>query len=445
MKLTPAAARLAAVSLTLAALSGCGIDDRSARKAVATLLGVGPQSRESAAPAISEENPWDAPPSKGATAPATEPDPFAGPSPFDDLPAPPPPARNPFAEPPPPPAPEPAPTPAPKKAAPAPAPLTPSAPKPVPPPAPRPAPPKAEPKPTPKAEPPKPAPPKPVLELALPGAEPIAFPAVRGLIGKTVWSTTSRQLQTRGAGDVFVHAGQAVTLVKAEPFGEGFNYVTVKTPEGKTGEVQLQYLSRTALQVDLTRCGTYEELLAAAFREGLHDAIALHRFRVKHAWDRPDDDAGRHEEQSLEHAVQEMEQLLHGLVYGTHRSTADIMREGETRWVALADDERLLEVWSQGLEDQAAQRRLCAYEGVIDDFDAIDDAGFEIARVEREKQAKDWLRDTDGLPAKKVAALDQKELAERDARIAELRERITTRLASISAEAAKLLAGPPTG
>lgn len=432
MKLTPVAARLAAVSLTLAAL-GCGIDDRTARRTVATLLGVGPKS-ESTAPAIepSEKSPWDSPPSSDAP----EKDPFAGPSPFDDLPAPPPPAVNPFAEPEPEPTPTPAPTP-PKKTTPAPTPppLTPSAPKPVPP---------LAPKPAPTPEPPKPAPPRTVTELELPGAEPIPFPAVRGLIGKTVWSTTSRQLQTRGAGDVFIYAGQAVTLVKAEPFGEGFNYVTVKTPEGKTGEVQMIYLSRTALQVDLTACGTHEELLAAGFREGLHDALALYRFRVAHGWDRPDDDAGRHEEQSLEHAVKEMEQLLHGLVHGTNRSTADILRAGVTRWIALADDERLLEVWSRGLKDQAAKRRLSAYEGVIDDFDAIDDAGFEIARVEREKKDKHWLRDTDGLPAKKVAALDAKELGERDARIAELRERIATRLQQISAESAKLLAGPPT-
>lgn len=426
MKLTPVAARLAAVSLTLAAL-GCGVDDRSARKAVATILGVGPESRsESTAPAIEEKDPRDAPASPEESprvAPASaEPDPFAGPSPFDDLPAPPPPAANPFAEP------ERAPTPppAPKKAAPAPAPLTPTPPRPIPPPAP-----------------PKPAAPKPVTELELPGSEPIPFSAVRGLIGKAVWSTTSRQLGTRGAGDVFVYAGQRLTLVKAEPFGQGFNYVTVKTPDGKTGEVQLIYLSRAALQVDLTACPRHEELLAAAFREGLHGALALHRFRVKHGWDRPDDDASRHEEQSLEHAVKEMEQLLHGLVHGTTRSQADVMREGRTRWVALADDERLLEVWSHGLKDQAAKRRLSAYEGVIDDFDAIDDAGFEIGRVEREKAAKHWLRDTDGLPAKKVAALDARELAERDARIAELRERMTDRLERISAESAKLLAGPP--
>lgn len=341
---------------------------------------------------------------------------------------------------PPPPPPPPPPAPPPPRQAPA---LTPrvveTAPPPAPKPAPKPAPPPA----------PKPPAPKIVLltELGLQGLEPLPFAQVKATIGKRVWCAVTQQLRGRGAPeDEWIYAGEPLTLVAAEPFnrkGEplSYNYVKVKTAEGKAGEVQIIYLSRTALRFNLKKPGKLEELLQNAFEEGLNVGVQLHLFRKKHRWDPPFEGEEGQVRRTLEPSFEYISHLVHALVYGTTSGEDQILRSGRTRWAALTeDDERYIPWIAGGCPDDELKRELADYKNCLSSLDNVDYHGHAISRAEREKKGKLWLRGMEKLPPARVKQMDEKELAERDQAIAESQKKMDETLLQCSKEAAELLA-----
>lgn len=320
-------------------------------------------------------------------------------------------------------------------------------------PAPAPSPLRATPTPVPARPAPPPPPPArvvPLLERDLPGGDPVPFAQVRSLFGKQLWATTAVQLRgRRSGGEVWVNAGEAVTLVKAEQYNNRpgqplqWNFVTIRTQAGEEGEAQLRYFSSQPLRFDLSQPGKLEDLLRAAAEEALHQAVELHRLRVKHAWD-VDSDATEdyHAQNSRDDAFKTARGVVRGLVHGTTSGEDLIMRQGSTRWAALADDARILPCWAHGMQDKAQRAQWEPLARLVNSLDNLDYHGYEIARLAREKQDKSWLRHMDGVPAAKLAALDERELKERDDEIADRRAKLEKALDDAAREVDQVLTPP---
>lgn len=348
---------------------------------------------------------------------------------------------EPEPEPEPPPAPAPAPTPRP---APAPAPVRAKEA------APAPAPASLRVQETPPPPPPPPARVVPLAERELPGGEPVPFAQVAALRGKSIYPVQPVSLRRNGGGpEVWVNAGEAVTLVAAEPWnrkGEPltYNFVKVRTQAGEEGEAQLRFFSRAPLRFDLSRPGQLEELIRAALEEAVHQAILLHRLRVAHAWDVPSAEVeAYHAHDTLEVALDYSRHVVHALVQGTTSGEDQVLRSGRTRWAALAEDGRILPAFARGLQDKQEKARWKPWADLASALDNMDYHGYEIARTTREKEQKLWLRHMDGVPPDKLAALDAKELAERDQEIAERREKLAKTLDELARRVDALLGPTP--
>jgi hypothetical protein len=104
--------------------------------------------------------------------------------------------------------------------------------------------------------------------------DPISFQQAPALVGKQVYAIVSRDLR-EGTGWVF--AGEPLTLVLAETYGKDpvtYNYVRVRTQDGRVGEVQLENLSRTPLPFNLRKPPKSARDLSLAVLEFAYPLVA---------------------------------------------------------------------------------------------------------------------------------------------------------------------------
>lgn len=262
--------------------------------------------------------------------------------------------------------------------------------------------------------------------------EPISFAEMPSLVGKTIYAGANKPLGGKG----WAYAGDALTVVAAEPFGKGFNYIKVRATDGTQGEIQIRYLSKAPLRYTLRKPGNPKALLKNLLEDGFPLGAKIHAIQSKHGYSIPQEAADDyHQADAMREALSFTKTILHAFVHGSNRSKSDLMREDETKWLAQGDDV-LLDWYSDGMSDKATKAN---FEKGVNALNALDNTshhGFEIARLSREKATKPWARGLDGIPADKRAKLDKEKTDEVDREIAERKKK----LAAGFADAAKLKA-----
>lgn len=268
--------------------------------------------------------------------------------------------------------------------------------------------------------------------------EPIPFAKVAGLVGKTVFAGGNQGLE----GERYMYAGEPLTLVKAERWGDEepirYNYVTVRNAEGVQGEVQIQYLSLAPLKYNLRKPGKAKDLLKNAFADAFPLAARIHEIRLKHAYDLHDMNGPNAEDYHLVEAMEASYKfsgnLVHNLIYSSNYAKDDLMRQGPTKWLAMADDDTILEWYSDGIKDARQKDALRVAKDALSTLEHVSHHGFNIARAEQEKKERPWRRDMDGIPEAKLAKLDRENMGRLDKDIKEAKGKI----AAAFQEAAKL-------
>ena len=257
-------------------------------------------------------------------------------------------------------------------------------------------------------------------------------------MGKSVYPIVNKTLQRRDRKDrtdpPTVYAGEKLTLVEAIPFNrEGqpleYNYVTVRRADGSEGNLQIRYLSATPLNFDLSKPGDAKALVRGVYLEGVRAGVELHRTLSAHAYDIPRDPPevyakayGRR--QVYEEGLNFAKHLAASLSRGAHTSSREILRNPLLRWASLAEDPRVLSYYEGGVDDPQLKERCQLADSLLSNLSNLSSHGFKLARVASRREARSWLRGTEGLPAKAVETLTQKELAKLDAEEQQVRERM---------------------
>jgi len=305
---------------------------------------------------------------------------------------------------------------------------------------------KPKPRPRPQQAKPEPAPqPKPAVDLLtteLPGATAIDAKYVARGVGRTVYATVNKPLrrkdrkQKTDPGVVF--AGQGLILVEALPFNRDgqplrYNYVTVRRPDGTEGTIQIQYLSATPLNYDLSNPGDAKSLLRGLYLEGIRAGVELHKTLAAYDYDIPREPKALYEKvygrrQVYEALFKSTEAIARNLTHGSTSSSRMILQNELTRWAPLAEDETILAWYEDGIPDDELKAWSKRASGILSDLSATTSYGFNLARVASRREAKSWLRHTDGLPQSALDKLNQKEFAKLDADERKYRERTREKL-----------------
>lgn len=265
--------------------------------------------------------------------------------------------------------------------------------------------------------------------------EPIPYVDVKGLIGKQVWAASNVGI----APEVWVYAGEPLTVVSAEQYGdaakgEQYNVIQVKNADGKPGQIQLRLLSKKALKYNLRNPGKAKDLIVNAFLDAYELPAAMHKLRSKYDYNldmemkqgedkwvvNPD----YHLADAMDESFKFSRELVHNLIYSTNASEEQVLRNDNTKWIALAKDEAILQWWCDGIEDKKVKQKFAAADAALSSLDNVSSHGFEISRVERERKERAWIKDMDGVPADKLKKLDEKNLAELNKRKAEREKKI---------------------
>lgn len=279
--------------------------------------------------------------------------------------------------------------------------------------------------------------------------EPVPYTEVSGLVGKTVYAANIIELQGREAKG-WVYAGEPLTLAACEPqeaFGnkdaEGnrvkglsYNYCTVKTEDGREGELQLRFMSRSPLQYNLRKPAKAEALARAVFEEAyplpkqMHELRSRFHYALNSGSTQVEKDGQLilgdeyHQVDSMQEAFKFNRGLLRSLMSGSGYSKESIMRAEDRKWAALAEDEAVLEWYSQGMP--AAQKKKYTDARIaLDSLDNVSSTGHELAELERQREEKPWREGLADMPEEKLKKLDAEALQKIDKRRAELTSRIT--------------------
>jgi hypothetical protein len=292
--------------------------------------------------------------------------------------------------------------------------------------------------------------------------EPVPYTEVSGLIGKTVYAADTLELRGREAQG-WVYAGEPLTLAACElqeaygnedaegnrVKGFSYNFCTVKTEDGRQGELQLRYMSRSPLQYNLRKPAKAEALARAVFEEAYPLPKRMHelRGRFHYALDSGSTQVEKdgqlllgdeyHQVDSMQEAFKFNRALLRSLMSGSGYSKESIMRAEERKWAALAEDETVLEWYSEGMPD-ALKKKYTDARIALDSLDNVSSAGSELAELDRKKEEKPWRKDLTDFPEEKLKKLDAENLQKLDKRRAELSSRITKAFAEAEAVKKKL-------
>lgn len=308
--------------------------------------------------------------------------------------------------------------------------------------------PPAKPRPEPRPQQAQPAPqprPKPAVDLLtaeLPGATAIDAKYVARGVGRTVFATVTKALRRKDRKQKtdpgVVYAGQPLTLVEAKPFNRDgqpldYNYVTVRRADGGEGDIQIQYLSATPLNYDLSNPGDAKSLLRGLYLEGIHAGVELHKTLAAYDYDIPNEPKALYQKvygrrQVYEALLKSTEAIARDLTHGSSSSSARILQNELTRWAPLAEDETILAWYEDGIPDEELEAWSKRASGIISCLNATVSYGFNLARVASRREAKSWLRHTDGLPQSALDTLNQKEFAKLDADERKYRERTEEKL-----------------
>ncbi|MCC7384462.1 MAG: hypothetical protein IT384_21625 [Deltaproteobacteria bacterium] len=258
--------------------------------------------------------------------------------------------------------------------------------------------------------------------------EPIAYKDVPSLVGKQVWVAANVGLD----GDAWAYAGEPVTVVAAEPFGDQdkgpvYNFIQIKTAEGKSGEVQLRMLSKKALKFNLRTPGTAPQLVIKVLDDAYELPQRMHQIRERYRYDLDSSKSADeyHQVDSMEEYFRFAKSLVHNLVYSSHRSKEDLMREGQTKWLALAKDDKLLDWYADGIKDKKVKAKLVGAKDCLDALDNVSSHGFDIARLEQEKTEKSWRRGMEGVPENKIKKIEAEKVGELNSEIKKKEKQIT--------------------
>jgi hypothetical protein len=264
--------------------------------------------------------------------------------------------------------------------------------------------------------------------------EAVPFAEVPALVGKPVYAASNQRV-----GTALVFAGDDLTLVEAKPADGGFSYVKVKTKEGVVGEIQLRFLSKSALKYRLRSPGEPKAFLKALLDDAYPLGAKLHAMRIKY----PDYivPSEKVDEHHIEDATVESssfaQKLLHNLVYGANLSKSDALREDRTKWLASANA-TLLDWFSDGMNKGPVKENFIDAVDALNALDAVSLHGFEAGQLVHEKAAKVWLRDLDDVPAAARAKIDREAVADIDKRMAEHKKQGTLALANAAKLRAKV-------
>jgi hypothetical protein len=279
--------------------------------------------------------------------------------------------------------------------------------------------------------------------------EPVPYTEVSGLVGKTVYAATITELRGREAKG-WVYAGEPLTLAACEPQealgnkdaegnrvkGLSYNFCTVKTEDGREGELQLRFMSRAPLEYNLRKPAKAEALARAVFEEAYPLPKQLHelRGRFHYALDSGSTQVEKdgqlllgdeyHQVDSMEEAFKFNRGLLRGLMSGSGYGKESLMRNEEHKWAALAEDETVLEWYSQGMP-AAQKKKFTEVRIALDSLDNVSSTGHELAELDRQKEAKPWREGLTDFPEEKLKKLDAENFQKLDKRRAELTSRIT--------------------
>jgi len=256
--------------------------------------------------------------------------------------------------------------------------------------------------------------------------EAIPFAEVNGLVGKQVYAANNKSLGL----DKEVYAGDALTLLEAKPYGKGFNYVKVKTKEGVIGEIQIRFLSKSALRYSLRTPGTPAVLLKAILEDAYPLGAKMHAIGERHNHDVSADAVEDYHQLDATRASFDFSRhLLHGLVYGTNRDKVDLVKGDGTKWLGQADA-TLLAWYAGGIEDKKTKERFVNAVSSLNDLDSVSSHASSMAQARTEKTDKPWLRDLKDAPAATRAAIDKEKSQEADKEIADRKKKIDQAFAS---------------
>ncbi len=268
--------------------------------------------------------------------------------------------------------------------------------------------------------------------------EAIGFKDVPALVGKQVFAGT-----TQDARGTWIYAGEPLTLVSAEAYQKSanvttYNFVRIKTKEGKEGEVQIQYLSKAPLRFNLRTPGKAKALVLAILNDAFDLHAKLHAFRSRLRYDiasstQPDE---YHQVESMKSVFEKERSLLYSLVYGASTSEEDILRKEGTRWIADAADTTLLDWYAHGIRDKAVRKKFESAHKAVGYLDNVSRLSVDLANLENEKTKKPWRERMTGVPADKLAKLD----ADNMARITSETSRKKSAIKDAAAAATKLKA-----
>lgn len=245
--------------------------------------------------------------------------------------------------------------------------------------------------------------------------EPVAFTDVPDLVGKQVFAGINFEV-----GSAWAYAGEPLMLVAAPPVKRdgktSYQFVRVKTAEGKEADVQLRFLSKAALKFNLRDPGTARQLVLAILADAYELPAKMHEIRSKFHYDidsteQPDE---YHQVQSLAESFKFQRMLLHGLVHSALTSKEMVLRNQETRWIVQASDGAILDWYVNGIQDKAVKTKLENADLALRTLDGVSSLASNLARLEKEKTDKPWRRRVKDVPEDKLVQLDAENLAKID-------------------------------
>ncbi|GAC1588661.1 MAG: hypothetical protein NVS3B20_16380 [Polyangiales bacterium] len=259
--------------------------------------------------------------------------------------------------------------------------------------------------------------------------EPFSLKDVPNFVGKDVYAASNVQLE-KAKTDTWAYAGEPLTVIEATPFGtEGgvttYNFLKVKNREGKEGEIQLRFLSKSPLHYNLKKTGKAKELAVAVFNDAFGLAARMHAIRDHHGYNLKAKDPDDYQQvDAMEESFKFSRDLLHNLIYSANRKKQDLLSDGKTKWLATTSDDALLDWYAVGIKDAATKGKLTKAAETLGSLNNVSSLGFDIARLEDEKAKKEWRKELAGVPADKVAKIEKENLSRIDAEIAKYKKQI---------------------
>jgi hypothetical protein len=221
-------------------------------------------------------------------------------------------------------------------------------------------------------------------------------------------------------------------------------YKKVKYKSGKIkkkkARVQIQYLSGKPLKYNLREPGKAHKLLLNIYRDVYEVALVRGAMFKEHDFDISSTTLTRVNDReiigeafrkrlALEDYSRAAGRILSDLVGGTSYAKDHLMRDKKSKWVAMADDDRLLEWLADGIKKKGLKKKFEKASSSLERLSYLTSNAIEITNARQELAARAWREGTDGIPERKLKKLDKENVKKIKKKIAEAKKQFKKYLA----------------